>query len=75
MDYTYTYDNGNKLQKWETFATNAEAKKRKMQVEYEQESETIIHHSAKTVYDHLDEYILPSFLSVYYDTHLVYIFL
>lgn len=36
--YTYTDENGNKRQKWETFETNAEAKKRKLQVEYEQES-------------------------------------
>ena len=35
--YTYTDENGNKRQKWETFETNAEAKKRKLQVEYEQE--------------------------------------
>ena len=38
--YTYTDENGNKRQKWETFETNAEAKKRKLQVEYEQESGT-----------------------------------
>ena len=31
--YTYTDENGNKRQKWETFDTNAEAKKRKLQVE------------------------------------------
>ena len=29
--YTYTDENGNKRQKWETFDTNAEAKKRKLQ--------------------------------------------
>ena len=39
--YTYTDENGNKRQKWETFETNAEAKKRKLQVEYEQESGTL----------------------------------
>ena len=33
--YTYTDEAGNKRQKWETFDTNAEAKKRKLQVEYE----------------------------------------
>lgn len=32
--------NGVKRQKWETFATNAEAKKRKVQVEFEQETGT-----------------------------------
>ena len=44
--YTYTDENGNKRQKWETFETNAEAKKRKLQVEYEQESGTLqIYHT------------------------------
>ena len=36
---------------------NAEAKKRKLQVEYEQESGTFIPPSAKTVNDLLDEYM------------------
>lgn len=57
MVYTYTDENGNKRQKWETFETNAEAKKRKLQVEYEQESGTFIPPSAKTVNDLLDEYM------------------
>ena len=60
--YTYTDENGNKRQKWETFETNAEAKKRKLQVEYEQESGTFIPPSAKTVNDLLDEYMLLLFL-------------
>ena len=55
--YTYTDENGNKRQKWETCETNAEAKKRKLQVEYEQESGTFIPPSAKTVNDLLDEYM------------------
>ena len=55
--YTYTDENGNKRQKWETFDTNAEAKKRKLQVEYEQESGTFIPPSAKTVNDLLEEYM------------------
>lgn len=55
--YTYTDENGNKRQKWETFETNAEAKKRKLQVEYEQESGIFIPPSAKTVNDLLDEYM------------------
>lgn len=36
--YTYTDENGGKRQKWETFATNAEAKKRKKQIEFEQDT-------------------------------------
>ena len=59
--YTYTDENGNKRQKWETFETNAEAKKRKLQVEYEQESGTFIPPSAKTVNDLLDGYHVYSY--------------
>ena len=55
--YTYIDENGNKRQKWETFDTNAEAKKRKLQVEYEQETGTFIPPSAKTVNDLLEEYM------------------
>lgn len=40
--YSYTDENGVKRQKWETFATNAEAKKRKVQVEFEQETGTFL---------------------------------
>lgn len=55
--YTYTDEAGNKRQRWETFETNAEAKKRKSQVEYEQESGTFIIPTAKTVNDLLEEYM------------------
>ena len=34
--YDYTDENGKRRQRWETFSTNAEAKKRKKQIEYEQ---------------------------------------
>ena len=36
--YDYTDENGKRRQRWETFSTNAEAKKRKKQIEYEQDS-------------------------------------
>lgn len=55
--YTYTDENGAKKQKWETFLTNAEAKKRKLQVEYEQETGSFIVPTAKTVSDLLEEYM------------------
>ena len=55
--YSYTDENGVKRQKWETFATNAEAKKRKVQVEFEQETGAFITPSAKTVSDLLEEYM------------------
>ena len=32
--YTYTDESGVKRQRWETFASQAEAKKRKAQIEY-----------------------------------------
>ena len=54
--YTYVDDAGNKRQKWETFDTNAEAKKRKAQIEYEQDTGTFIVPIAKTISDLLDEY-------------------
>ena len=38
--YTYKDDDGNQHQKWETFDTNADAKKRKTQIEFEQQSGT-----------------------------------
>lgn len=55
--YTYTDENGVKRQKWEIFATNAEAKKRKVQVEFEQETGTFIIPNASTVSDLLEEYM------------------
>lgn len=55
--YTYTDDNGVKRQKWETFDTNAEAKKRKAQVEYEQDTGTFIVPNAKTIDELLEEYM------------------
>ena len=55
--YTYTDESGAKRQKWETFATNAEAKKRKKQIEFEQDTGTFILPTAKTVSDLLEEYM------------------
>lgn len=46
--YSYTDENGNKRQKWESFNTAAEAKKRKIAVEYEQESGTFVVAEART---------------------------
>ena len=50
-------ENGVKKQRWETFATNAEAKKRKAQIEFQQSTGTFIAPTAKTVHDLLEEYI------------------
>ena len=54
--YTYTDETGETKQKWETFSTNAEAKKRKLLVEFEQSSNALIAPNAKTVNDLLEEY-------------------
>ena len=56
--YDYTDENGKRRQRWETFSTNAEAKKRKKQIEYEQDSGTFFIPTAKTLNDLLDEYML-----------------
>lgn len=55
--YTCTDENGVKRQKWETFSTHADAKKRKAQVEFEQSTGTFIVPSAKTVKELLDDYV------------------
>lgn len=55
--YSYIDENGKKRQKWETFDTNADACKRKAQVEFEQETGTFIVPEAKTVKELLDEYM------------------
>ena len=46
-----------KRQRWETFASNAEAKKRKAQIEYQQSTGTFIAPTAKTIRELLEEYI------------------
>ena len=55
--YFYQDENGNRRQKWETFNTNAEAKKRKKQIEYEQETGIFVVPEAKTLNDLLNEYM------------------
>ncbi|NCB66629.1 MAG: site-specific integrase [Bacilli bacterium] len=55
--YSCVDENGVKHQKWESFATNAEAKKRKAQVEFQQATDTFIVPSAKTISELLDEYV------------------
>ena len=55
--YTCRDENGVKRQRWETFASNAEAKKRKAQIEYQQSTGTFIAPTAKTIRELLEEYI------------------
>ena len=55
--YTCVDENGVKRQKWETFSSHADAKKRKAQVEFQQSTGTFIVPSAKTVKELLDDYV------------------
>jgi integrase len=55
--YSCDDESGVKRQKWESFATNAEAKKRKAQIEFQQATGTFIVPSAKTISELLSEYV------------------
>lgn len=55
--YQYSDGDGNKKQKWESCKSYAEAKKRKAQVEYEQQNGNFVIPTATTVKEFLDEYI------------------
>ena len=55
--YRYTDDEGKTHQKWESFPTNAEAKKRKAQIELEQFSGTFVVPTCNTVHDLLEVYV------------------
>ena len=55
--YRFVDENGVQRQRWETFNTNAEAKKRKSEVEFQQDSRTFIVPTAKTLDDLLREYM------------------
>ena len=55
--YNYTDENGKKHQKWESFNTNTEAKKRKVQIEFAQEQGTLLIPEAKTLSELLEEYV------------------
>lgn len=55
--YTCVDENGTKRQRWETFDSHAEAKKRKTEIEYQQDIGTFIPPTAKTIRELLDEYV------------------
>lgn len=57
MVYSYTDDAGTKRQRWETFSTMAEAKKRKREIEYQQDQGTFVVPTCKTLNELLDEYM------------------
>lgn len=56
----YLYDDeatGKRKQKWESFKTMADAKRRKAEIEYRQELGTMVIHQCKTVDELLKEYV------------------
>lgn len=55
--YDIKDDNGVPRQKWETFKTNADAKKRKTQIEYEQENGIFVVPTVTTISELLEEYV------------------
>ncbi|WP_317854863.1 tyrosine-type recombinase/integrase [Chakrabartyella piscis] len=55
--YRYIDDNGVEKQKWETFSTNAEAKKRKSEIEYQISTNTFVTPNCKTVQELLYDYV------------------
>lgn len=56
--YSYTNAEGKRKQKWETYATKAEAKKRKKEIEYKEELGSMIIPQCKTMRELLDEYVI-----------------
>ncbi len=55
--YYVVDENGVKRQKWESFDTNAAARKRKAEIEHQQDTNTFIAPSALTLSDLLDQYV------------------
>lgn len=55
--YTVKDEKGLQRQKWETFSTNAEAKKRRAQVELEQQTGTLVVPTATTASELIEEYV------------------
>lgn len=55
--YRYEDESGNERQRWETFSTNAEAKKRKKEIEFKQSNDTFFAPSVKTVKDLIYDYV------------------
>ena len=55
--YTYTDENGNKKQKWETYKTKAEAKQRKKEIEYKEGLGQVVIPQCKYLKELLEEYI------------------
>lgn len=55
--YRYEDEKGVERQRWETFNTNAEAKKRKSEIEYKLDTNTFVTPTCKTLQDLLYDYV------------------
>ena len=55
--YQYTNENGERKQKWETYKTASEAKRRKKEIEYKEEIGTFTVPKCKSLDDLLKEYV------------------
>ena len=55
--YNYTDENGNRKQKWESYHSMTDAKKRKKEIEYRQEIGSFVVPQCKTVKELLKEYV------------------
>lgn len=55
--YSYTDPDGKRKQKWETYATKAEAKKRKKEIEYKEEMGSMVIPQCITMKELLEEYV------------------
>ena len=55
--YSYTNDEGEKKQRWETFSTYADAHKRRAEIEYKQNEGTFLPPNKQTVADFLADFV------------------
>ena len=57
--YNYKDDSGKRKQKWETYDTKAEAKKRKREIEYKQEMGSLVVRKCNTLLDIATQVAFP----------------
>lgn len=55
--YQYTNEEGKRKQKWETYKTQADAKRRKKEIEYKEDQGTFTVPKCRTMHDLLEEYV------------------
>ena len=55
--YSYTNEKGERKQKWETYETKAEAKRRKKEIEYKKELGSFVVRKCKTLNELITEYV------------------